>query len=751
MNRRSWRPSTGFRVCLVVAVATVMVSLVAAPALAGVDVSLWEMARRLGETFTGWGMATLDGAVLQGARADLRDLRVVDEDKQEIPWREVTGQAPWSPVSGTGGAGTAGTVVTYTVRILDLSSDAASGTTTFVADLGRDKLITNSLNLTTTSRDFFKRLTFEASSDLKTWKKLRAVDYVYDLTAKGGGRSLRVSYPDMTSRFLRVTIDDYGTTPLASLGAEPRYRKAPADLEPVPSEVVQQGQTGNDTWVVLDLSYSGVTVTELSVSLPGIFARRPVKLEGSGDGEHWTEVLWSLVYEGMPGGPSVEGVTGGEVVAEAPGPPGEGPGWVRLELPRTAYRFYRFSVVSGQDPPVTPEGFVFRGVPRRIIFHSETGKQLYLLYGNTGAPAPVYDAAFFAGLGPTTTFAPVTLGRELSVLTEPEAAATPPKSDVDPKTWRFERTLLLIGLAGEDGKDETPAAAGGYVQAALPPDVLDGARADLGDLRIVDGTGAQVPFRVFTDRSRAAGAWPFVIAGAGVDKNLPRPRTWWVLDLRYRNLPVQCLAMVAPASANNFRRDVTVSGSNDGEAWQNIAVGQIRRFATIFGAEENLTLALPASTYRYLRLAVDEAPPGLTPAEVKGFPSSILWRWEVGREYRLFWGNSAATARDYGATGLASASPFLTPRLASEAFGPVTDHSPPPTPPSFLTPGEGEPVTGPANRWVGYALWGLLGLVVVGAGFLIVRVFRALGEERKKGGKEGPAGDTAGSPPRNAA
>jgi len=104
-------------------------------------------------------------------------------------------------------------------------------------------------------------------------------------------------------------------------------------------------------------------------------------------------------------------------------------------------------------------------------------------------------------------------------------------------------------------------SASGLAAVRLDRHVYEGARADLGDLRVVDGSGAVIPYVV--DR------------GLGPRQTESRPRmrnrgftpdgsATVVLDFGER---LQKDRLVLRLTGDNFRRRVTVEGGDDGESW----------------------------------------------------------------------------------------------------------------------------------------------------------------------------------------
>ena len=659
---------------IAILVGTATLALPAGSALAAVDVAEWKYARSIGEVAAGWVAIDLDGPVLTGARSDLADLRVVDEARNELPWSEVSRAGPAAE--------------SFEVRVFDLFTDEKAARTTFVADLGRSGVVTNRIVLRTTSRDFLKRLTFEASDDLVVWNALPGEDYVYDLTSKEGGARFDARYPGTSRRYLRVTIDDLGTPPLQGLGAGLERRpQSPVPRAQVPVSVVGRGQEGGDTWTVVDVGYAGVPVTEVGLATSATYFSRPLLLEGSDDRAGWRVVARGAFYRQGP--EETSGLT--------------------ATFPEATFRFYRLTIMNGDNPAIAPESLTLAGGPRRIVFRSPGGRPLSCLYGNPKARAPVYDPAQFTDPG-VAQASLANLGPQVEVLTEPETAPTteqPQRSRVGPPLWRYERSLDLP--AAEAG------GSGGFVAVTLDRWVIGAARPDLGDLRLVDDLGFDLPYQV-NDGLTAATTWTFAVANTGKEASL----CWWVLDLGAPNTPSGFVCFESLSSSAT--RSVTVSGSNDGQVWWLVGQGSVRRAQTIFGLEENLVVAYPVAHSRYLRLAVEGQDVLFRPKEVKGFMSAIVFRPQEARTYRLVYGNSAATTPPNDPALFADA--YAPALLGPETMGPAIDHSPSPDRPSFLVPGEKDPTPRSAAGWAEYGLWIVLGLAVPLLGYLAFVVFR---------------------------
>jgi len=104
-------------------------------------------------------------------------------------------------------------------------------------------------------------------------------------------------------------------------------------------------------------------------------------------------------------------------------------------------------------------------------------------------------------------------------------------------------------------------SASGLAAVRLDRHVYEGARADLGDLRVVDGSGAAVPYAL----DRGLGARQTEIRPQMRNRGFtPDGSATVVLDFGDR---LQKDRLVLRLTGDNFRRRVTVEGGDDGESW----------------------------------------------------------------------------------------------------------------------------------------------------------------------------------------
>lgn len=150
-----------------------------------------------------------------------------------------------------------------------------------------------------------------------------------------------------------------------------------------------------------------------------------------------------------------------------------------------------------------------------------------------------------------------------------------------------------------------PSDAKGNWQAfAIRPDMFDGGRWDLVDLRLLDSTDKEVPYamRVYLPRSvRQA-------AEARVFNRVTGPDGSVELSLDLGETPLDHNEVELTTAGSNFRRTAVLEGGSDGENWGKLAETKLLHATGVHGKFDEQRFDYAASRFRYLRVRVQPDP-----------------------------------------------------------------------------------------------------------------------------------------------
>jgi hypothetical protein len=228
--------------------------------------------------------------------------------------------------------------------------------------------------------------------------------------------------------------------------------------------------------------------------------------------------------------------------------------------------------------------------------------------------------------------------------------------------WRFVQQL--------------PITKTGLVKINLPLDTLDAARSALEDLRVLDDTGAEVPYLIesaLPNERRSFGAKAFQTA-------LTPAATVITLETGSTE-PVE--AVVLNTSATSFIKAVQLEGSRDNVNWTSLVQGQ-PIFRQANGASQ-LRISFTPDTWSFLRVTVDDrraTPVPFTGAEIltvpnepatEPLPVAIAERSESPSQTRLLLQLPAAHLR-LARIQIETAEPLFS-RLVTLAVRQVSEHT----------------------------------------------------------------------------
>ncbi len=624
------------------------------------------------------------------AQGDLRDLRLIDAQGSEQPYAIDRQAARESAPAWSG-------------TLVDARREAKLRSE-WVVDLAEPRTF-DLVTLDVPGSGFAKRLRVEASDDRSAWRLLRDDAGIFERDWHGSLRHTRVELSAPTrARYLRLSADDRHSAPIDLSGASvqelrrlgaARWSRAVALL---PTTAPHSGTSAVRLDLPAGLPLESVTLDALDVA----FSRDVRLVEHGPTGERSVRAearLYRLPLDD-------EGVRSESL---------------RFDVARVGVGVLSLEITNGDSPPLRGLRVTVSGTTRRLLFAAVAGP-LTLYYGNPATRAPLYDLeALRAQLALAPALAEARVADEAK---NPQHAPAAPLGSVpsagaalDIARWRVQRGFTLH--AGEDIYGLTLAAQD-----------LARLRDDLGDLRLADAQGRQVPYIV--EPGVAEERVPLVVAreqGAGRRRDaraatlsvhrltpdlvlgLPGAAGLPAVAPPRRPLPLQRLEL--RVQDGFFARSARVlapaePGRRETVLWQ----GPLARAA---GAPETpLTIALDGRRHAALLLEIDEgdnAPLVLTEAAAFARVPRVTFKAAPG-EYRLLLERDDATPPRYD---LAT----LRQEVLAYSAVPVTARAP-----------EDNPAY--RRRAVDYVagapptlvLWGTLLLAVAGLLVLTVRVLR---------------------------
>jgi len=309
--------------------------ILAAVAATGLALDSFRYARTLEPARAGAAVLVPDGRMYAHARPDFGDVRVVDADGTQVPWR-----ARPAPVAA----------FDRSLRVFD--SGRRGGLAVARVDVGRRGASVDRLRLDVPDRRFVGSVTVYGSDDRRTWLRLGTTQ-IYSVGGAAPARSTTALVPPADFRYFELQATHVSRITGVHVSSTPQE----APLVAVPARV----RVGASV-VVVDTGYAKVPVDEVRVSS--------------------TTPRYDRAFT-VTAGDTV--VAGGRLVRTS--------GRQETVVPvSTRARVLRIHIVNGDDPPLKGIHVDVLARPRALLLEGGHRRPYTVYYGGR-VPAPVYDFA----------------------------------------------------------------------------------------------------------------------------------------------------------------------------------------------------------------------------------------------------------------------------------------------------------------------------------------------------------------------
>ena len=364
-GRRKPKPQL---LAIAIAIAFVVFSVLTTQVVAEFSLENWRWYKdiELHEGVSDDGLASLspDLQVFAWASPGLDDLRIVETTTGKVvPYKILIerGEERRSTIP----------VTMRDLRIVD------GDFTSFVVDVGHRAVLHNEVEIQTASENFQRNVVIESSDDGETWSVLRTDEQIFDVTVADQDikeRLTRGNYPDSSSQFVRLRVEDGDEAPLKISGAAAFFSQLlPAKevgLNASISDVVED-EPNRSTVLTLDFGSGGFPAYRLLLEVPQQNFYRTVRIESSADGETWSFLGTSSIFDYH--------TTKIEVSSKS------------LEFPEALNRYYRLTILDEDNSALAIDSVRLFGFARKVVFPATEGSSYRLYYGNSEASSASYD------------------------------------------------------------------------------------------------------------------------------------------------------------------------------------------------------------------------------------------------------------------------------------------------------------------------------------------------------------------------
>jgi len=562
---------------------------------------------------------------LDAARPGLEDLRLYDDNGNEVPYLI---ERPVPSVK-----------IVQTVKSFQVAMQTRTTVITIETGLAQPL---ETVTLETPAPDFLKSVRVEASADGRTWQILAQGLPVFRLP--NGASRLQLNFSSGVWAWLRLTVDDQRSAAIPFTGA--RVHATVTESAPVEwtsSSISESHENPGETRLALNLGAANLNIASVQIETPEPLFSRSVTLAVP-------QVLEDSIREQTIGRGEIYRVAvEGQAASENLSVPLD-----QLVRSRELLVFIK----NDNNPPLTIKAVRIERRPVYLVFLARQAGAYHLLTGNDHCTAPKYDLA--------------ALGMNLK-----SVALTPAKISGVGENPNYHRPEVLAGVADSstaldvsEWKYRKPVklTCSGAQQLELDPEVLSHAQPGFGDLRLVRD-GRQVPYLLeHTSISRVIKPDVTMTNDVG-KKNVTR----WTLKLPQANLPLTQLHCSTPTTL--FERELTLSELNptDDPGAQTLrVVGRASWMQKPDGGRRELVLTfdrpVASATLVLTTDNGDNAPITLEDFQVFYPATRVLFKANADDTLFLYYGNARASSPRYDLSLVAGQ--LLAAEKSSATFSP---------------------------------------------------------------------------------
>lgn len=328
----------------------------------------WRYSRSVESVSTPYVEVPLPWDLIARCRPGCPDLRLIDDRGREVPFELISERSESHSES-------------HAAKVVE-NSFVAGQYTQIIGDAGQNPFVYDRVGIDTPKPDFIVWAELALSDDARTWRVVEPRAPIARFRSRAVDGTQAIPFQGLPSRYVRIRIfessqqfpvDAVRVINQASHKAERTEISAPF----APANSPEPGQT---SWTA-DLTVSSYPVSEVRFSTDTPEFYRAVRISGSNDGKEWNYLASGMIYR----------YTQANTLRES----------LSAEFYESfGYRFWRATIVNGDDPPLSGVHIALLGAPRKILFKQQPGASYRVLYGNDKASAPRYDLSRYLESAP---------------------------------------------------------------------------------------------------------------------------------------------------------------------------------------------------------------------------------------------------------------------------------------------------------------------------------------------------------------
>ncbi|RLC37299.1 hypothetical protein DRH27_03970 [Candidatus Falkowbacteria bacterium] len=330
---------------------------------ANFDLTKWQYNKNINEKSDGLVRFTIDDEIFSNTERGLQDLRIIDSDNSEIPFKLMH-----SKVNEQQSA--------YYPRMIN-NSYLPGQFSSVILDFGENPPTVNRLTINTSSNNFQRNVNIYGSDDPKgDFSILKEKAYIYDYTdIKGSFKSQNtiINFPDSIFRYIKIEVLDDNNTQV-NINSVNGYKYTKTQIKELirtPAYTVKENQTDKFTEIYIDLGLSGLPTNKIQFSVSDKNFNRGVSVFSSLDNNNWRHLGNNYIFRY-----NTAKFTGDNL---------------SLDFSETNDRYLKIIIRNKDNNTLKIDGVNTFSIYREVIFQISQDKDYKVYYGNQKARFPEYD------------------------------------------------------------------------------------------------------------------------------------------------------------------------------------------------------------------------------------------------------------------------------------------------------------------------------------------------------------------------
>ena len=372
---------------------------------------------------------SLNTDIYDAAKIDLADIRIIDENENQVPFIITQPQDKTSRLK-------------YNPKVINRSYNSL-GHSLITLDFAK-KVMKNSIEVVTQGNNFRRPVLVEGSNDNIEFFTLVKRAYVFAVSHETNARFSRIDLPSNDYRYLRITVkpmtDEEKNVVINEVGTF-KYRKKLAERKSIRMLSINHFEDANNNSSVYeyDLGFRNLPVTEIQLDVPNDFFYRYVTIEGRNQTSRKVEIHSEDNRQRFREVPVKFGtITSGSIYRYTTDS-GDKKQSLTLSMPNNtkSYRYLKITVKNYDDMPIAVKSASAKMIPHQLVFEPADSNQATLYVGSELAAKPRYDLSHRL-TKPLQVDAAIAA---LAALTENPLFG---KTETKPLAWTERHKVLLI-------------------------------------------------------------------------------------------------------------------------------------------------------------------------------------------------------------------------------------------------------------------------------------------------------------------